>query len=129
MVAPELLPAIQEALVTAERVAELRAQANRYEHKIEQLKSELAGTSDPADEPMSAGDVKWVFGQLQQQVDQQLPTMDPVRRESVRDVMQTLTDLVGVAGTDRSLRDMAVERVTLDRLLEQMSALRQDTDE
>jgi hypothetical protein len=120
--APELLPVIEEALVSAEQVAALRAQTRILDSRLQKLRSELAaGSADPKkDEGPSADEVKGLFGLLHQQFDQEQASMSPARRDSLRDVMEELADLVGRAGTERSLGEMAGDRAKLDKLMEQM---------
>lgn len=125
--APEFLPSIEEALVAAEQLAALRARTDRLDDRIQRLSLESAGSADAAEDELSADDMKGLFAILQQQVDQE---PDPQRRESVSGIMESLSQLVANAGTDRSLSDMAIERERLDKLMEQMKPLlRRQSDE
>jgi hypothetical protein len=114
--APELLPGIGAALVTAEQVAVLREQADKLDRQIR---------PETTEEP----DIKRLFGILQQEVGRDSPTVDPVRRESLSDIMEALSGLVDTTGTDRSLGQMAVEQERLEKLLQRMKALDEGTGE
>lgn len=121
--APQLLPPIEEALISAEQVAALRDQTAEIDRRIARYSAELAGAAQDNDHELSSEDLKGLFSILEQQVAQEQVSMNPERRDSLSDVMDGLAQLVDRAGTKRSLNDITTDRASLDMMMERMKAL------
>ncbi len=122
--APELLSPIESDLSRAERVAGLMGQVNQLDEQIGKLRVELAsGNGDGnAQEPQPHE----MFQLLREQVETEKAkgTMSSTRQETLDDVMGALESLVDASGQDRSLTQMAIERQSLEELMQRMQALK-----
>jgi hypothetical protein len=125
-VAPELLPPVDEALRNAQRVSALLNQVGTLDVRIAGLRAEAEGRSDPRSTEEDDVDPASLFPLLQQQFDQAKASMTDVRRETLRQIMTELGEIVERSGKGRSLTEPNHDRLRMDNLMARMRLLLKD---
>ncbi len=129
--APQLLPSIEADLSSAETVAGLMGQATQMDERIAVLRAQLKSDDNAREEPAARSTMPQdMFQILRQQfeAEKEKGSMSETRQDALDDIMASLGQLVDASGQNRSVTQMAMERQSLEGLMQRVQALKRTHD-